>query len=130
MILLDTHVAIWLAVEPSKISKRATDAISEARRTGGGLGIADVTLWEVAMLIDQGRIDVTIPMESFLKEIEANFIVFPVTSRIASRSMRFAAAYSKDPIDRLIGATAVIENFSLITRDEKIRASSEVTTVW
>jgi PIN domain nuclease of toxin-antitoxin system len=117
-------------VEPSRISKRATDAISEARRTDGGLGIADVTLWEVAMLIDQGRIDVMIPTESFLKEIEANFTIFPITSRIASRSMRFGATYPKDPMDRLIGATAVLEDLSLVTRDEKIRASSEVSTIW
>ena len=130
MILLDTHVAVWLAVEPSKISKRATDAVLEARRTNGGLGIADVTLWEVAMLIDQGRIDVMIPMESFLKEIEANFTVLPLTPKIASRSMRFAATYPRDPMDRLIGATAVVENLLLVTRDEKIRASNEVETIW
>jgi len=130
VILLDTHVAVWLAVEPSKISKRATDAVLEARRTNGGLGIADVTLWEVAMLIDQGRIDVMIPMESFLKEIEANFTVLPLTPKIASRSMRFAATYPRDPMDRLIGATAVVENLLLVTRDEKIRASNEVETIW
>lgn len=130
MILLDTHVAIWLAVEPSKISKGAKEAISEARRADSGLGIADVSLWEVAMLIDQGRIEVMIPMESFLKEIEASFTIFPLTSRIASRSMRFADTYPKDPMDRLIGATAVMEGLSLITRDEKIRASSEVPTIW
>ncbi|HEV2710794.1 MAG TPA: type II toxin-antitoxin system VapC family toxin [Edaphobacter sp.] len=130
MILIDTHVVVWLALEPSRISKGAHGIISDARRDGSGLGIVDVSLWEIAMLVNRNRVKITISIESFLREIETNFIVFPLTSKIAARSMQFTERYPKDPTDRLIGATAVVEGLPLVTRDEKIRASKEVPTLW
>ena len=50
MILVDTQVVIWLAVEPEKISRRASEAILEAR-SGDGVAISDKTLWELAMVL-------------------------------------------------------------------------------
>ena len=46
MILLDTHVVVWLALEPDKLSKRAKEAI-RAARIQGGLAIAGITLLEL-----------------------------------------------------------------------------------
>jgi PIN domain nuclease of toxin-antitoxin system len=130
VILIDSHIVVWLAGEPERISRKAHEAISAARQDGSGLGIAGITLWEVAMLLTRGRITAKISLESLLKEIEENFVVIPLTSRIAARSMEFAGSYPKDPADRIIGATAVVEGLSLVTRDERIRASREVPTIW
>ena len=58
MILLDTHVLIWLAREPKKLSKKAADAISQSSREGG-LGIAAITLWELAWLAAHGRLAIS-----------------------------------------------------------------------
>ena len=55
MILLDTHVVIWLAFEPDKLSKRAKEAI-RAARIQGGLAIAGITLLELAWLVEKGRV--------------------------------------------------------------------------
>ena len=49
MILLDTHALVWLANEPAKLSRKATDAIRLASQEGG-LGISAITLWELAWL--------------------------------------------------------------------------------
>lgn len=130
MILADTHVAIWLALEPERLSKRAEAAISAARRDGSGICISDVSLWETAMLIERGRVEVTVPLETFLREMELDFIVLPLTSRIAAQTMRLGNGYPKDPVDRIIGATALVEGLHLITRDEKIRASKQVPAIW
>jgi PIN domain nuclease of toxin-antitoxin system len=130
VILLDTHVVSWLAFEPENISKAAAAGISQARLAGDGLGIADITLWELAMMVSRGRIQPAVPLESFLREIEANFVIFPVTASIAARSTQFTVAYPSDPMDRMIGATALIQGIPLVTADAKIQASKEVPCIW
>ena len=66
MILLDTHVLIWLAQEPGKISAKAHTAIREAK---GGLAISDITMWEMALLAGRGRLNLTGTIEAFVEEI-------------------------------------------------------------
>jgi PIN domain nuclease of toxin-antitoxin system len=54
MILLDTHVLIWMASDPKRLSKKARDAIREARQKTG-VAVATITLWELAWLAENGR---------------------------------------------------------------------------
>ena len=85
MILLDTHVVLWLAFEQAKISKKAKAAIEEARSSGGGLGISGITLFEIATLEKKRRITVQTTFETFQSEIEARFVVLPITGRVCVR---------------------------------------------
>ena len=130
MILLDTHVVIWLALEPGRISKRARAAIAETRRRGEGLAISDITLLEIATIDNKGRIKLSASLEAFLTEIEARFIVLPITGRICVSALALPAAYPRDPADRVIGATALVEGFPLITADDGIRRSKTLKTIW
>jgi PIN domain nuclease of toxin-antitoxin system len=106
MILVDTHVVVWLALEPAKISKKARAAIEETRHSGQGLAISDMTLFELAIIESKGRVKLNASLETFLSEIEARFIVLPITGRVGVRAMVLPADYPKDPADRVIGATA------------------------
>jgi PIN domain nuclease of toxin-antitoxin system len=130
VILIDTHVVVWLSGEQKKLSPAAVAAIVEARANSDGIAISDVTLWELAMLTARRRIDLPGSLEAFLRHVEANFVVLPVSGKIAERGIQFAETYPRDPMDRLIGATALIEGLSLVTADEKIRDSKEVPTIW
>lgn len=130
MILVDTHVVVWLTMEPERLSKRAATMIGTARLEEGGVAVADVTLWELGMLITRGRIKPPHSLATFLRRVEETFLVFPITSATAEASMQFSKRYPNDPTDRIIGATAVIEGISLVTADEKIRASREVSCIW
>lgn len=130
MILLDTHVVIWLAEMSPKLSKTAINTIEEARQNENGLAIASVTLWEIAMMATRDRIQLADSLESFLQTIESSFIVLSLTGSIARRSMEFTGHYPSDPMDRIIGATALVEGLSLITRDDAIRSSKEVPCIW
>jgi PIN domain nuclease of toxin-antitoxin system len=130
VILLDTHVVIWLALEPGRISKRARAAIAETRRRGEGLAISDITLLEIATIENKGRIKLNASLEAFLAEIEARFIVLPITGRICVSALALPAAYPRDPADRVIGATALVEGFPLITADDGIRRSKTLKTIW
>ena len=130
MILVDTHVVVWLAFDQKQISNKARAAIDKARDLGDGLAISDITLLEVGTLAIRGRVHLRISLESFLQEIEARFVVFPITGRACARAMSFPTTYPKDPADRLIGATALVEGLSLITADREIRRSKLVPTIW
>lgn len=130
MILLDTHVVVWLALEPANISKKAKTAIEETRHIGEGLAISDITLLEIAQVESKGRIKLNSSLETFLSEVEARFVVLPITGRICVRAIGLPAVYPKDPADRVIGATALVEGLSLVTADDDIRRSKALPTIW
>ena len=130
MILVDTHVVVWLALQPDKISKKARTAIEDARRSGQGIAISDIALLEISILERKARIRLNSSLETFLSEIEARFVVLPITGRICVRAVSLPAPYPNDPADRIIGATALVEGVALITADEGIRRSKVLRTVW
>jgi PIN domain nuclease of toxin-antitoxin system len=130
VILLDTHVVLWLALAPSNISKKARTAMEEARRVSEGLAISDITLLEIAQVENKGRIRLNSSLETFLSEIEARFVVLPITGQICVRAIGLPATYPKDPADRVIGATALVEGLSLVTADDDIRRSKALRTIW
>ena len=132
MILLDTHVLFWMANDSKRLSRRAREAIRKARqeRHGAGIAIATITVWELAWLAQHGRIAVAISVESFVRELVARVILRPVTPEIAALSVRLPDGFPKDPADRLIAATAMVEGMPLVTADARIRQAKVVETVW
>jgi len=130
MILVDTHIVIWLAMEPAKISKKARAVIEETRHRAQGIAISDVTLLEIAMLESKGRINLDASLETFLTEVEARFVVLPITGRVCVRALGLPASYPDDPADRVIGATALVEGISLVTADDGIQRSKAMRTIW
>jgi PIN domain nuclease of toxin-antitoxin system len=129
MILLDTHVIVWLASDPGKLSRAATDAIREANREGG-TAISAMTLWELAWLMTNGRLDISGTAEAFVEEIATRMVVRPITPEIAVLATQFPPNYPSHPSDRLIGATALAEGIALVTNDRKIRSSKQIKTIW
>jgi PIN domain nuclease of toxin-antitoxin system len=129
MILLDTHVLIWLAHEPSKLSRRASEAIHAASQTGG-LAISAITLWELAWLATHGRLAIAGTADAFVEEITSRTAIRPITPRVAVLANQLPPTYSSDPCDRLIGATALVEGIPLVTKDRTIRDCQQIRTVW
>jgi len=130
VILLDTHVAVWLAMEPGKISQKATGAIRKARECAEGLAICDISLLEIAALHRKGRLQLDTTLESFLSAIESRLVVVPITGAACVRSASFPEGYPSDPADRIIGATALVRGASLLTADVQIRSSKAVPVIW
>lgn len=130
LILLDTHVVLWLAFDQARISKRARTRIEEARVNGEGLAISDITLFEFARALHRERAQFTTSIESALAEVEQRFVMLPITGRISLRTLSLPASYPKDPADRIIGATALAEGLTLLTADTQIRSSGALPTIW
>lgn len=130
VILLDSHVALWLALEPERISSKARAAIDAERKEGSGLAICDITLSELATSYAKRRFTLTVPLDRFLDETEARFTIFPITARACARSVALPAGYPRDPADRIIGATALVQGLPLVTADRAIRRAKAFRTIW
>jgi len=131
LILLDTHVLLWLCLEPRQLSRSAASAIRRAV-SSGGIGIASISLWEIAMLIARGRLSPRGTPEAWIVELveTSGVVVKEITPIIAVLSTQFPRDFSADPADRMIAATARAEGLALVTRDKNIRRSPIVKTIW
>jgi PIN domain nuclease of toxin-antitoxin system len=120
-----------MVADEDRLSRRAKSAIQRAR-VSDGLSIADVTIWELAFLIARGAIRTHNTIENTVRNFvtRSGVNVKPITAEIAVLATQFSGDYPKDPIDRLIGATARAEGIALVTRDERIRSSPLLRTVW
>jgi len=129
MVLIDTHVLIWLMNDSKRLSKGARDAVRQARAESS-LAIAGITLWELAWLAENRRISIPTTLETFLADAVAMVVVKPINPQIAAFAVRLPTTFPKDPIDRLIASTAMWEGIPLVTADERIRRSQVVSTIW
>jgi PIN domain nuclease of toxin-antitoxin system len=130
VILLDTHVVVWVALDPSKVSREATAAIAKSIKAESGPAMSVVSLFEIAHLVARGRIEISSSLETFLQEIESRFVVLPLSSQVAARAVQLPASYPRDLMDRIIGATAIVEGLPFVTADAQIRQSEAVETIW
>ncbi len=130
MILLDTHVVIWLGQDYRRLSTRAQSVIKDSRRKDRGLAVPSIALIEIARLSSRGQIDLKPDAETVLAEVERRFVVLPITANIALQAYALPMSYPKDPADRIIGATALVEDIPLLTADRAIRNSKAVPTIW
>lgn len=131
MTLLDTHAWVWLVSEPKRLSARARRH-TETEMRGGPLLVSSMSVWEVAMLSERGRLTLTIGVDDWVAHCEAlSFLSFvPVSNRIALESVRLPGFPSPDPADRIIVATALGLGATLVTADRRLQAYFRVRTVW
>ncbi|MBW2200609.1 MAG: type II toxin-antitoxin system VapC family toxin [Deltaproteobacteria bacterium] len=131
MIVLDTHIIIWNALKPEMLSRKAEKAISSANNSDGII-FCEISLWEIAMLMHKRRISIDIEYLEFIELIlESNKYVFGgITPEIAWLSKDLFSDSNKDPADRIIAATSIIEKAKLVTADKKLRQSKKVATIW
>jgi PIN domain nuclease of toxin-antitoxin system len=129
MIVIDTHVLIWMASDPKKLSIRARAAIRKATNQTG-IAIATITLWELAWLAENRRIQVSGSVESFVREAVSRVILRPITPEIAALAVGLPAGFPKDAADRLIASTAIREGAPLVTADTRIQDAKVVQVIW
>jgi len=132
MIVLDTHALIWWVSDPSQLSAKAKQAITKAKKTKS-IAVSAISFWEIAMLVNKGRLTLTIPVEDWLDQVsrlpEINII--PIDHSIALKAVGLKGlGYSHDPADRFITATAHGLKATLISKDQKLQQAKAVKVFW
>lgn len=117
ILLLDTHVLQWWSAEPERLSDRASGAIAEADE----LAVAGISWYELSWLATHERIDVIIPLPSWLARLASAVRTVAITPAIAHTAVALPSTFPGDPADRLIYATAVECGWSLVSKDRRLR---------
>ncbi len=127
-VVLDTHVLHWWSAEPDKVSKAARTAIESATE----LGVSGITWYELAWLAEHDRIQVAVPVDSWLSGLSAEVRTLGITPAIARTAAGLPPEFPGDPADRIIYATAVEQGWRLITKDDRMRHHRypRPVTVW
>ena len=113
MLNLDTHILVALITGDVSRTELAC-AVSQP------LAISDIVLWELAMLVERGRLTMDLESPEFRAWL-GHLTVFPISLEIARQSTRLD--FSSDPADEIIAATSIVERMPLLTRDRRIRKS-------
>lgn len=130
MILLDTHVVIWLLMAPERLSKRAREAILQARIAGERIACSPISLYEIAYATYRKRLQLNCSNEDFIAAVQTKIELVPLTARIAICAAELPAPFHGDPVDRIITATAMDADCTLITMDAEIRRANVCKLLW
>ncbi|MFN7097217.1 MAG: type II toxin-antitoxin system VapC family toxin [Gammaproteobacteria bacterium] len=120
-LLIDTHVLIWLILGENTLSSKKKQLLITAAKNEA-LFFSAISIWEIAMLAKAQRIILHQPISLWITEILATpgLQLIQLTPQIMCESVELPGDFHKDPADRMIVATARIENATLVTRDARI----------
>jgi PIN domain nuclease of toxin-antitoxin system len=129
VVVLDTHALLWWALDPDRLSPAAAACLRDMDRDGGFASA--ISIWELGIKIQRGKLDLGVSIEEFSRRIERSAIVelLPVTTATWLRSLELAWDH-RDPADRVIVATALLQGVPLVTADAEIHRFGGVTCIW
>ncbi len=130
-LLLDTCTWIWLASDRGRLSPAARQAIDQARQKGW-LGVSVISCWEVAKLVEKGRLAFRIPVRDWIERALRleGIALLELTPEICVESCELPGQFAGDPADQILAATSRQLGVPLVTPDRVLRQYPHVPTVW
>jgi PIN domain nuclease of toxin-antitoxin system len=121
-LLLDTHIALWLDSGYDHLRPSTRALIDDCWHNGGTIFLSSITAWEIALLVDTGRIELDVPVDAWVRRFldRPGIEAVPLTHLAAARSYQLTHIEHRDPADRLLIATAIELGCPLVTYDERI----------
>ena len=116
MLNLDTHILV-LAMEGDLRHSE------QALLRGSPWSISAIVLWELAKLVQLGRLDMDLDDREVVRALN-RLHVWPIDFTVARASTRLD--FKSDPADEIIAATSIVHDVPLLTRDRVIRSSMVV----
>lgn len=128
MILLDTHILVWLDQGSELLGKRARRIIEQSHQKEE-VGIAAVSFWEIGMLIEHGRLRFAGSLAEWrVSLLNSGFVELPADGKVALAAASLKG-FSGDPVDRLISATALNQKARLVTADDRLLGHRSLKTI-
>lgn len=116
-LLLDTHVLLWAAYDPARLSTRASNLILDPANS---IYFSVASIWEVAIKASLGRADFAVdPAELRMSLIANEYNEIQIEAAHALRVATLPPLHA-DPFDRILLAQAMAEGFVLLTQDAKV----------
>lgn len=129
--LLDTHVWIWWNMRPEKLSARVRNLIAHTAKYEELL-LSAISVWEFCKLLQKKKLEISIDSEHWIRialEMPKLRLV-SLSPTIAYRSTTLPQPFHEDPADQIIVATALEENATIITSDQRLLAYKTVNSIW
>lgn len=129
MIILDTHIWVWWVHGDERLEPSQANAIQRAE--GDVIGVSAISCWEIAKLVERGRLELPRPLEEWfgLALDYPGVRLIELSPSIAVASVQLPGRFHRDPADQIIVATARINECPLVTSDQKINSYEHVETV-
>ncbi len=126
--LLDTHAWIWWIEQDARLGAKAIEALDRLPRDQRPF-ICDISLWEIATLVERGRLILDVTLEEWLEAAAhpRSVRVLPISPRIAAGVAALPDTFHRDPVDRIIVAASRAHRLPVLTHDDRIRTSGLVT---
>ncbi len=123
LLLLDTHILIWMINGDSHLNLASRKAINSAAVSGSVL-ISAITVWEIAMLVRSKRVQISKSIQSWVDDMLAapGIVLAPLSPEVAVESCNLPGQFHGDPADRIIVATARNQGATLFSKDKQIVA--------
>ena len=126
-VLLDTHTLLWFISGDERTSQNARNII-ESDSTKLFVSIA--SFWEIAIKINIGKLDLHIPFKKLQKEVlNNNFTILPIEFTHTVQLSKLESIH-RDPFDRILISQALVENFTIISKDTTFSAYKGLKTSW
>lgn len=129
MVVLDTHVLLWWALDPDQLSVTAKTTLAEMERRGGFASA--ISIWELGIKVQRGKLELGISIEKLAHRIEAHspIVLLPVDTTTWLRSLTLDWDH-RDPADRVIVATALVHGVPIVTKDDVMQSFAGIETIW
>lgn len=128
MIVLDTHIWIWWVHGDPQLPANFAQYIQQHEPQG--LGLSAISCWEVAKLVERGRLILPQPIGNWMSQALGypGMRLLELSPQIAIESTQLPGTFHRDPADQIIVATARVFNCPVVTLDQNIRAYPHVQT--
>lgn len=129
-VLLDTHILLWWFEEGSRLSGVQQKTL-EAASSELPLYVSEISLWEIATLLELRRIRLQLPLRDWLDKATSPPLVrrFGMTPAVAAEVAALPESFHRDPADRILLATARVLGAHLMTQDQRIIRAQLVPTI-
>ena len=129
--LLDTHTWIWWHMNPKNLSQKVKKLIRGVDKYDELL-LSAISPWEFSKLLEKKRIGISCHPEDWIDNalVMPKFRLVPLSPKISYRSTVLPQPFHSDSGDQIIVATAIEENATILTKDERILNYDNAKSLW
>jgi PIN domain nuclease of toxin-antitoxin system len=123
-LLLDTHIWLWLMIDPKLLGRGTLRTLKDEQTE---LWLSPISTWEALTLHHKGRIEIPGELTAWVSHATAgiNEAVLTHEIMIAARQL----SLHQDPSDRMLAATALVLDLTLVTADTRLLGLGNIKTL-